>query len=64
MTENRVLRRTFRPTKEEVTGGWRKSHNEELHFIRVAKSRSMRRDEKCIENFGRKPWDTQAQMRG
>jgi hypothetical protein len=28
--ENRVLRRIFGPKKDEVTGEWRKSHNEEL----------------------------------
>jgi hypothetical protein len=30
--ENRVLRRIFGPYREEVTGGWRKLHNEELRF--------------------------------
>jgi hypothetical protein len=29
---NRVLRRIF-GFKEEVTGGWRKLHNEELHHV-------------------------------
>jgi hypothetical protein len=29
--ENSVLRRIFGPKREEVTGGWRKLHNEELH---------------------------------
>jgi hypothetical protein len=29
--ENRVLRRIFGPKKDEVTGGWRKLHNEKLH---------------------------------
>jgi hypothetical protein len=28
--ENRVLRRTFGLKRDEVTGGWRKLHNEEL----------------------------------
>jgi hypothetical protein len=28
--ENRVLRRIFGPKKNEVTGEWRKLHNEEL----------------------------------
>jgi hypothetical protein len=29
--ENRVLRRIFGSKRDEVTGGWRKLHNEELH---------------------------------
>jgi hypothetical protein len=29
--KNRVLRRIFGPKWVEVTGGWRKLHNEELH---------------------------------
>jgi hypothetical protein len=29
--ENRVLRRTVGPKRDEVIGGWRKLHNEELH---------------------------------
>jgi hypothetical protein len=29
--ENRVLRRIFDPKRDEVTGDWRKLHNEELH---------------------------------
>jgi hypothetical protein len=28
--ENRVLRIIFGPRRDEVTGGWRKLHNEEL----------------------------------
>jgi hypothetical protein len=31
--ENRVLRRMFGPKRDEVTGGWRKLHNEELHNL-------------------------------
>jgi hypothetical protein len=31
--ENRVLRRTFGPKRDGVTGGWRKLHNEELHNL-------------------------------
>jgi hypothetical protein len=31
--ENRVLRRTFGPERDEVTGGWRKLHNEERHNL-------------------------------
>ena len=47
--ENRVLRRIFGPKRDEVTGEWRKSHNEELNnlysspkIVRVIKSRRMR----------------------
>jgi hypothetical protein len=29
--ENRVLRRIFGLKRDEVTGGWRILHNEELH---------------------------------
>jgi hypothetical protein len=46
--ENRVLRRIFVPKKDEVTGEWRKLHNEKLcnfyslpSIIRVIKSRRM-----------------------
>jgi hypothetical protein len=28
--ENRVLRRIFGPKRDEMTGGWRKLHNEKL----------------------------------
>jgi hypothetical protein len=31
--ENRVLRRIFKPKRDEVTEGWRKLHNEELHHL-------------------------------
>jgi hypothetical protein len=31
--ENRVVRRMFGPRKEEVAGGWRRLHNEELHNL-------------------------------
>jgi hypothetical protein len=33
MFENRVLRRIFEPKRYEVTGGWRKLHNEELYNL-------------------------------
>jgi hypothetical protein len=33
MSENRMLRRIFGPSRDEVTGGWRKMHNEELHNL-------------------------------
>jgi len=31
--ENRVVRRIFRPKKNEATGEWRKLHNEELNDL-------------------------------
>jgi hypothetical protein len=31
--ENRVLRRIFESKTDQVTGGWRKLHNEELHNL-------------------------------
>jgi hypothetical protein len=31
--KNRVLRRTFGPERDEIVGGRRKLHNEELHNI-------------------------------
>src|SRR5215475_14248253 len=46
--ENRVLRRVFGPKRDEVTGEWRKLHNEELNdlyslpnIVGVVKSRRM-----------------------
>jgi hypothetical protein len=49
--ENRVLRRIFGPKRNEVTGEWRKMHNEELNdlysspsIIRIIKERMMRWD--------------------
>ena len=33
MFENRVLRRTVGPKRDEVTGEWRKLHNEELNDL-------------------------------
>ena len=47
--ENRVLKRLLGPTRDDVTGEWRKLHNEELsdlyslpNIVRVVKSRRMR----------------------
>jgi hypothetical protein len=31
--ENRVLRRIFGPKRDEITGEWRKLHNQELHGL-------------------------------
>jgi hypothetical protein len=47
--EDRVMRRIFGPKRDEVSGGWRKLHNEELHdlyssgsIIGIIKSRRMK----------------------
>src|SRR5215469_13295115 len=47
--ENGVLRRVFGPKRDEITGEWRKLHNEEVrdlyslsNIVRVVKSRRMR----------------------
>ena len=47
--ENGVLRKVFGPKRDELTGEWRKLHNEELNdlyslpnIVRVVKSRRMR----------------------
>ena len=49
MFGNRVLRGVFGPKRDEVTGEWRKLHNEELNdlycspnILRVIKSRGMK----------------------
>jgi hypothetical protein len=67
--ENRVLRRIFRLKGDEVTGEWRKLHNEELHIlysfpniIRQRKSRRIRwaghvarmGEERDVSSFGGK----------
>jgi hypothetical protein len=67
MFEKRVLRRIFGPKRNEVTGSWRKLHNEELHNFcstmycyddqigedEMSWECSARRtDEKCVQNFG------------
>jgi hypothetical protein len=50
--ENRVLRRIFGPKRDEVTGEWRKLHNEELNvlysspnIVWIMKLRRMKRTE-------------------
>jgi hypothetical protein len=65
--EKRVLRRIFGRKRDEVTGEWRKLHNEELHdmycspnIVRVIKSRKkiiwaghvVRMGERRVESFG------------
>jgi hypothetical protein len=48
VSEPRLLKRIFGTKIDEVTGGWRKLHNEELHnlyssssIVRMIKSRRM-----------------------
>jgi hypothetical protein len=57
--ENGVLRRIFGPKRDEVTGKWRKLHNEELRDlysspskIRIIKSRRMRWAEHVARMWG------------
>ena len=66
MFENRVLRRAFGPKRDEVTGEWRKLHNEELNdlycspnIVPAIKSKEVVRacstyggEERCIQGFG------------
>jgi hypothetical protein len=64
--ENRVLRRIFWPKRDEVTGEWRRLHNEELYalysspnIICVIKSGRLREaghvahmaEQRCIQGF-------------
>jgi hypothetical protein len=64
--DNRVFRRIFGPKRDEVTGEWRKLHNEalndlycSLNIVRVIKSRRMRwavhvaheGEERCLTGF-------------
>jgi hypothetical protein len=55
MFENRVLGGMFGSKRDEVTGGWRKLHNEELHNLysslsitRLIKSRRMSNTVICL----------------
>jgi hypothetical protein len=64
--ENMLLRMIFGPKRDEVTGDWRRLHNEELNdlylspnIIRLIKSRRMRwaghvarMGEGCTQDFG------------
>ena len=59
MFENRVLRRVFGSKRDEVTGEWRKLHNEELsdlyslpNIVRVVKSRRMRWAGRVVQGSG------------
>ena len=54
MFENRMLRRIFGPKRNEVTGEWRKLHNEELNdlncssnIVRMIKLKKKEMGEAC-----------------
>jgi hypothetical protein len=38
LRENRVLRTILGPRRDEVTGSWKKLHNEELHTLYSSRS--------------------------
>jgi hypothetical protein len=38
VSDHRVLRRMFGPKTEEVEGGWRSLHNEELHDLYISQN--------------------------
>jgi hypothetical protein len=53
--ENRVLRRIFGPKRDEVTGEWRKMHNEELRDLYSSQNNEVEEDEMggaCSTNGG------------
>jgi hypothetical protein len=62
---NRLLRRIFGPKRDEVTVGWRKLHNEDLHnlycspnVIRMIKARKMKCSE-YVARMGRRGMDAE-----
>jgi hypothetical protein len=54
--ENRVLRSIFEPKRVEVTGGWRKQHNEELHNLHPSPSVIRKIKSSSIRWAGRVAW--------
>jgi hypothetical protein len=65
--QNRVLRGIFGPKRYEVTGGWRKLYNEELHNLypsqntttaikprRIKYASAYEGSDKCVPNFSQK----------
>jgi hypothetical protein len=60
----RVLRRLFGPAKSEVTGGWRKLHNEEFHNLYSLPSTSIIRMIKSRRNELEHAWKRRGMLRG
>jgi hypothetical protein len=69
--ENMAMRRTFRPKRDEVTGEWRRLHNEELYNLYSTKCYSGEKikrkemgrasshcgwDQQCLQPFGGETW--------
>jgi hypothetical protein len=54
--ENRVLRKICEPKRDELIGGWKKLHNEELHNLYpLLKNYQVKEDEMgraCSTNWG------------
>jgi len=56
--ENRVLKKIFGPTRDEVTRDWSRLHNEEIHYLQACSSSNsiqMRKSRK-IRRMGHEAW--------
>jgi hypothetical protein len=66
VVENRLLRKTFEPKRDEVTGEWRRLHNEELLFTKYYSGDQIKKNKmggacstyvekkRCIQGYGGK----------
>jgi hypothetical protein len=52
--ENRVLRRIFGPKRDEVTGEWRKLHNDELRKLHSSQSIIRKKEARLVERMENK----------
>jgi hypothetical protein len=43
--KNSVLRRIFGPKRDEMIGGWRKFHDEEIHNLYYSQNNTVKKDE-------------------